>query len=125
MRSVKQPLKKSLGRSTLNNEELHTILEEMECIVNARPITYVYDNEESVSYPLTPSFNKADISVGDVLIFKSHSTTRNFWKLAKVEELITGADGEVRCATVKVASSHGQPQRLKRVIQHLILLEAN
>ena len=53
MRSVKQPLNKCLGHLALNDEELYTILAEVECIVSDRPITYVYDDEESVSYPLT------------------------------------------------------------------------
>ena len=30
-------------------------LTKVESIINARPITYVYDDEESVSYALTPS----------------------------------------------------------------------
>lgn len=32
-----------------------TVLAEVESIINSRPITYVYDDEESISYPLTPS----------------------------------------------------------------------
>ena len=47
--------KKTVGRSTLTLEELNTVLIEIEAVINARPITYVYDDEESVSYPLTPS----------------------------------------------------------------------
>ena len=52
---VKQPLKKTVGRTTLNFDELQTTVVEIEAIVNARPITYVYDDDESVSTPLTPS----------------------------------------------------------------------
>ena len=52
---------------------------------------------------------------------KSDQTTRNFWKLARVEELLPGRDGQIRSARVKVASSDGRkPQVLRRVIQHLI-----
>ena len=36
-------------------DELHTILVEIERVINARPITYVYDDSEGISYPLTPS----------------------------------------------------------------------
>ena len=39
----------------LNVDELHTILVEIEGVINARPLTYVYDDNEGVSYPLTPS----------------------------------------------------------------------
>ena len=28
---------------------------EIESVINARPITYVYDDTNSISYPLTPS----------------------------------------------------------------------
>ena len=52
---IKRCLKKIVGRSTLTLEELNTVLIETEAVINARPITYVYDDEESVSYPLTPS----------------------------------------------------------------------
>ena len=50
---IKRCLKKTVGRSTLTLEELNTVLIEIEAVINARPITYVYDDEESVSYPLT------------------------------------------------------------------------
>ena len=55
IRSVKRPLKKILGRATLNFEQLRTILVEIEGVINARPITYVYDDQDSISYALTPS----------------------------------------------------------------------
>ena len=47
--------KKSIGRATLSFEELRTILIEIESTLNNRPITYIYDDEEGISYPLTPS----------------------------------------------------------------------
>lgn len=55
IKSVKRCLKKSIGRAMLSFEELRTILVEIESTLNNRPITYVYDDEEGVSYPLTPS----------------------------------------------------------------------
>ena len=55
VRSIKRPLKKVLGRTTLKFDELNTVLVEIEAVINSRPITYVYDDEESISYPLTPS----------------------------------------------------------------------
>lgn len=39
---IKTPLKKELGRSTLDFEELRTVLVEVESVVNARPIMYTY-----------------------------------------------------------------------------------
>lgn len=54
MRSIKEPLKEILGRSTLNFDELCTVLVEIEGIINSGPLTYVCDDNESISYPLTP-----------------------------------------------------------------------
>ena len=184
---VKQPLKKTVGRTTLNYDELQTTMVEIEAIVNARPLTYVYDDEESISTPLTPShllngrritsapsnqhfevvsvnktltkrakhhqlllhqFTKrwqheyllslrehanerckkqnkeSPISVGDIVIVKSDLKKRTFWKLAKVEELLPGRDGQIRSAKVKVAGKDDRkPQVLHRVIQDLIPVE--
>ena len=46
---------KVIGRSLLTYVELSTLLVEVECIINSRPLTYVYDDQDGVSYPLTPS----------------------------------------------------------------------
>ncbi len=35
--------------------ELCTILVKIECVVNSRPLTYLYDDTEGVTYSLTPS----------------------------------------------------------------------
>ena len=55
IQSAKRCLRKSLGRTSLNFEELRTLLVEIEGTLNNRPLTYVYDDEEGISYPLTPS----------------------------------------------------------------------
>ena len=55
VRGVKQPLKKTVGRSTLDYDELQTAVVEIEAIVNGGLLMYVYDDEESVSTPLSPS----------------------------------------------------------------------
>lgn len=55
VRSVKRPLKRVVGRSTLSRDELNILLVEIEAVINARPLTYVYDDEESNYEPLTPS----------------------------------------------------------------------
>ena len=58
--SVNRSLKKILQRATLSYEELITVLTEVETIINSRPITYIYEDEKSISYPLTPS-HSADL----------------------------------------------------------------
>ena len=48
----------------LTYEELLTTLTEIEAVLNAWPITYVYDVEELVSYPLTHLiWSKVDKSI--------------------------------------------------------------
>ena len=49
---MKLRLKKTIGRATVTCDELTTILTELKSVINARPITYVYDDVESVSYAL-------------------------------------------------------------------------
>jgi hypothetical protein len=66
-----------------------------------------------------------NISKGDIVILKNDSTNRAFWKLGKVEELLTGRDGKVRAAIVKVAGSKTRPTLLRRTIQQLIPIEVN
>ena len=155
VKSTKRCLKKVLGRTSLNFEELRTILVEVETTINNRPLTYMYNDSEGVSYPLTPSdliygrkiavtpnqrqfevvstnqsltkkakhqklllihftkrwrneyllsmreasssnhaLSRETIAVGDIVVIKNDSSSRPFWKLAEVEELIKGDDSQ-------------------------------
>ena len=55
IRSVKRCLIKIIGRAMVSYSEVSTILVEIESVVNSRPLTYVFDDNEEISYPLTPS----------------------------------------------------------------------
>lgn len=55
IRNVKMCIVKVVGCSRLNVNEMHTILVVIEGIINSRPIIYVHDDNEGISYPLTPS----------------------------------------------------------------------
>ena len=55
VQTVKRPLRKVIGRSNLRFDELNTVLIEVESVINCRPLTFVYDDCEGVSYALTPS----------------------------------------------------------------------
>ena len=61
--------------------------------------------------------------MGDIVLLKNDSSTRVFWKLARVEELISGADGKIRAAIVKGGNSERRSAYLRRVVQHLIPIE--
>ena len=45
VRSVKELLRKELGKSRFNYEQLYTVLLEIESILNNRPLTYIYPND--------------------------------------------------------------------------------
>ena len=55
VRSAKRCIVKVVGRTMLDFNEVNTILVEIEGVINSRPITYVHDDSEGISYPLTPS----------------------------------------------------------------------
>lgn len=147
-----------MGRTSPDYDEMNTALVETESIINSRPLTYIYGDDQSVSHPLTPShlingrkisllpndehfeiisthntltrrqqhhkrlleqFAKqwrheyllslrerptaksangypATVRVCDIVILKNDSTSRAFWKLAKVKELLQGNDGKIK-----------------------------
>ena len=55
IRLTKDCLKRSIGSAILNYDEMHTLLIEIEAVLNSRPLTYLYDDVEGISYPLSPS----------------------------------------------------------------------
>ena len=53
VQGVKKSLRKVIGRAYLNFEELRTLLVEVEALLNARPLTYVQEDDDGVSYTLS------------------------------------------------------------------------
>ena len=62
------------------------------------------------------------ITVGDVVVIHDDQP-RAMWKLGKVEELLTGADGEHRAAVLRVAGEGRSSKYLRRPVQKLYPLE--
>ncbi|XP_017474508.1 PREDICTED: uncharacterized protein LOC108365073 [Rhagoletis zephyria] len=54
VKSVKLALKAAVGKSLLDYDNLSTLLAEVECIVNSRPLTYISQNFNDLQ-PLSPS----------------------------------------------------------------------
>ena len=65
------------------------------------------------------------ISIGDIVLVHEVDRPRGFWKLARVEGVITGSDGQVRGATVRIHSSGNRATLLRRPLQLLYPLEVH
>ena len=65
----------------------------------------------------------SDITLGDVVVIHDENLPRGLWKLGTVEELMVGADGNVRSAKVKVTSRDRNYISIKRPLQRLYPLE--
>ena len=63
------------------------------------------------------------ISVGDIVIVYDQDHPRGFWKVAKVEKMLSGKDSHVRGAALRVASRSGHSTTLQRPLQMLYPLE--
>ena len=66
-------------------EEIRTILVEIEATLNNRPLTYIYDEEEGVSYPLTPA---------SLIYGRQITTTHN----ESQYEIVSTNKSQTRCA---------------------------
>lgn len=65
----------------------------------------------------------SDICIGDVVIIHDENLPRGLWRLGTVEELMIGADSNVRSAVVRITSRSRGPHSIKRPIQRLYPLE--
>ena len=68
------------------------------------------------------SSNPTPIAVGDIVVVHDEEQPRGFWRLARVEDLLTGADGLVRGATIRVKSKKPQTLYLETSDSTLVLV---
>ena len=66
---------------------------------------------------------EAEVQEGAVVLVRESGASRNPWKLAVVEQLITSGDNEVRGATVRVVNGRGRLSRINRPLKTLYPLE--
>ena len=71
------------------------------------------------------SSDEVEIAIGDLVLVHDESQPRGFWRLAKVEDTITGKDGWVREAKLKVSARGGRSTSLQRPLSLLYPLEVN
>ena len=74
---------------------------------------YLTDLRENHHYS-RGSLKATPITVGDVVLVHEEGLPRGFWKLAKVEEVITGRDGQPRGDVLRLPAKNGQTTTLRR-----------
>ena len=188
VKSMKQCLRKTIGKARLSYDKLLTATTEVEMILNSRPISYV--STEDIEKPLTPSHllvghrilglpdshyyedqddntdmspdhlsrrmkhlnqtldhfwkseyllelrnchcydrntsrsnNLDPISSDDIVIVHTQGRPRASWRLARVEDLIRGSDGQVRGATLRVNTKGACSKLLRQPLQRIYPLE--
>ena len=65
------------------------------------------------------------VRIGDVVVLKSDTSKRIFWKLAIVKELLKGNDHHVQAAVVSLTNPQGGTKLLRRSIKHLYPIEVS
>ena len=78
------------GTYTLTLNELTTLTTEIEAVFNARPLTYIYDDVEKISYPLTLSqlINGRTLETHNDKHFEVISTTESLTKRARYQKVL-------------------------------------
>ena len=72
-----------MGKTILTFEETNTVLIEVESVANARPLTYVEDDQDGLSYMLSPSYllhGRQITCLGHFEIVSTHSALTKKYK---------------------------------------------
>ena len=104
---VKSTLRKVLGKSRLNYEELSTIMTEVEGVTNTGSSTYLIHDDDIAS--ITPSH----LIIERTLLQNVNNSNVGDFDMTK-DEWTTGRDHNVRGAAVRVIDNNGKIITLKR-----------
>ena len=84
VKTMKMTLRKTMGKTILAFEEMNTVLIEVESVLNARPLTYVEDDQDGVSYMLSHLLHGRQIiclpNSGHFEIVSTHSALTKKYK---------------------------------------------
>ena len=69
------------------------------------------------------SKTSAPVKIGDIVLVHDQDHPRGFLKVAQVDKLITGRDGLIRGAALRLPSKNGQQTTLQRPLQLIYPLE--
>ena len=84
---------------------------------------YLAELRETHRHLLGKAHGSPQVSIGDVVIVHEEGLPRSFWKLGRIQYLITGKDGVTRGATVRVEGGGQRHATLNRPLKLLYPLE--
>ena len=87
-----------------------------ECLAELRETHSYTARRQSSTQPTS-------VEIGDIVIVHDERLPRGLWKLGRIVDVMRGRDGQIRGATVKMASEDGHGALLRRPIQLLFPLE--
>lgn len=86
IRSVKAALSTTVGSQTVTEEVLRTVLVEVECILNSKPLGYVSSNVADPD-PVTPNMllmGRPDSALPQIVYPESESRSRRRWRQSQI-----------------------------------------
>lgn len=122
IRVVKDLLRKNLGKSTLNYEELLTLLCECEAVVNSRPLTYTYDDANNMK-PLTPSMFICDIPRSDIPEFDEIGRNNLITRQRYLQALRDGLRMRFKKEYLAELVNSGQRRPRELAVDDIVLIE--
>ena len=85
---------------------------------------YLQELREAHRYYPPPKGIHGRVGIGDVVLVHEENLPRGLWRLGRIENLMPGADGNIRGAAVRITSKgQGHPIIINRPIQRLYPLE--